>query len=103
MGNLKLKSLLTKKIYEAEERKGMELKGATLPLQALKGIGVVKPEYLQVVLAKIKKGESLPPLDDKYLADIFLKMLATDKADLMVQLFNAIRATSATNKDQEEQ
>ncbi len=87
---------------EEANNQAIDLKGVTLPLQAFQKIGVVKPEYLPVVLDKIKKGQNIPPVDHKYLADVFLKILATDDVSAMNQLFTAIRAISAKGKDTEE-
>lgn len=92
---ISLKNLIKEKKSSLQEEEAVDIKGATLPLQALTKIGVLKPEYLNVVLGKVAKGQKLPPVDDKYLADVFLKILATTDVNAMNQLFNAIRAVSA--------
>ena len=95
MNRIQLSSIIREEIKAVLEADGVEFKGASLPIQALKQIGVIKPEYLTVVLGKVTKGETLPPIDDKYLADVFLKLLATTDVNAMSQIFNTIRALSA--------
>lgn len=95
MNRTQLSTVIREEIKAVLEADGVQLKGASLPIQALKQIGVIKPEYLTVVLGKVSKGEKLPPIDDKYLADVFLKILATTDVNAMSQIFNTIRALSA--------
>ena len=99
MNRTQLSTIIREELKAVLEADGMDLKGTPLPLPALKKIGVEKPEYLQVVLAKVKKGERLIPADNEFLANIFLKMMATDSVEAMTQLFNAIRATSAKKQE----
>ena len=97
MDKKSLQALIREEIalYKEAEDTALNIQGVTLPMQSLKMIGVEKPEYLPVVLNKVKKGERLPPIDNKYLAHVLLKLLATDDASAMNQIFNAIRKLSA--------
>jgi hypothetical protein len=97
MDKKSLQALIREEIalYREAEDTALDIQGATLPIQALKQMGVAKPEYLPVVLDKVRKGQTLPPVDDRYLADILLKLLATDNVNAMNQIFTTIRSLSA--------
>jgi hypothetical protein len=82
-------------INKDQDNQGMDVKGASLPLQSMKQIGVIKPEYLPVVLNKVSVGQKLPPADNEYLAHILLKILASDDLNAMNQIFTAIKSLSA--------